>query len=204
MNVVMDAAPKIQRGAGFADPVFDSQFVFRQALDVMARPGEIAALSYRAPEPPEALSAAAWALLLTLCDHDTSVWLDDRLRRGDAADMLGFHCGAPLAVRTENASFAVIAQGSEAPLFDFSAGTDEEPEQATTLIIEVETLGEGEAFCFSGPGVQTTKTLMMSGVPDGFKEILIANHRKFPCGVDWFFTCGDRFAAVPRSAKLEG
>ncbi|HEY4350325.1 MAG TPA: phosphonate C-P lyase system protein PhnH, partial [Paraburkholderia sp.] len=68
---------------GFADPVHDTQAVFRTLLDVLSRPGTIGAVSKvlpalsataTGPHQPAA-DRAAFAALLTVCDFSTPVWL---------------------------------------------------------------------------------------------------------------------------------
>ena len=60
---------------GFTDPVTDAQATFRAVLDAMARPGTIhsAGECLAAPAP---LDRATAAVLLTLVDHETPLWLD--------------------------------------------------------------------------------------------------------------------------------
>ncbi len=80
--------------SGFADPVRDAQACFRAVLDAMARPGTVRAVEAPAAPPPP-LDRATAAVLLTLADADTPVWLDDGAAVAGA--WVGFHCGAPLA-----------------------------------------------------------------------------------------------------------
>ena len=100
---------------GFADPVADAQACFRAVLDAMARPGRVHAVSgVSAPAP---LCDAAAAVLLTLTDHETPIWLD---ADADAArGWIAFHTGAP-AVGAALASFAMALNlpdlGGEIPV----------------------------------------------------------------------------------------
>ena len=58
---------------GFTDAPRDAAHAFRAIMTAMARPGVI--LDIEGAAPPEGLSPAAGAVLLTLCDPDTPVWL---------------------------------------------------------------------------------------------------------------------------------
>ena len=81
----------------FRDPVRQSQSVFRLAMEAMASPGRIVAVP-SGLAPPAPLNGPAAALLLTLCDYETSVWLDEALdETTDVATFLRFHTGASLA-----------------------------------------------------------------------------------------------------------
>jgi alpha-D-ribose 1-methylphosphonate 5-triphosphate synthase subunit PhnH len=48
-----------------------------------------------------------------------------------------------------------------------------------------------------GPGIETQARLDLPD-PAAFRR----NHARFPLGLDFFFTCGDRLAAVPRSTRV--
>ena len=63
---------------GFADPVLDSQGVFRAVMEALARPGT----PQRLPvvlAPPAPLTPALAAIALTLADHEAPLWLDPPL-----------------------------------------------------------------------------------------------------------------------------
>ncbi len=90
-------APSETIDGGFADPVFDAQAVFQAVMDAMARPGTMSAVRPLAA-PPQPLSPMAAAVALTLCDHDTPLWLDPALQASAAVrSYLAFHTGAPAA-----------------------------------------------------------------------------------------------------------
>ena len=88
---------------GFADPVRDGQAVFRAVMDAMARPGRIHRIA--APlTPPAPLARATAAVLLTLVDGETPLWLDEPAAA--AWEWVSFHCGAHRA-EMATAQFAV-------------------------------------------------------------------------------------------------
>lgn len=177
---------------GFVDASVDSARIFRAALNVMARPGQIETVAGIAPPAP--LSPAAGALLLTLADHETPVWLAGAHDCRAVRDWLAFHTGTSFTSR-EEASFAVGGWMDVAPMEGYRIGTSQYPDRAVTLIVEMEGLvAAGTAIC--GPGIETTATL---GLPD--EAMLDFNAARSPLGIDMFLVAGDRMAAVPRSTR---
>jgi alpha-D-ribose 1-methylphosphonate 5-triphosphate synthase subunit PhnH len=187
---------------GFADPVHDSQKVFRCALDVMAHPGRIAQLGARI-EPPPPLFATSASLLLALADYETSVWLDDTLAEVPAiAEFIRFHTGTRLTRSRREAEFAVIAESAYMPpLTAFASGTPEYPDRSTTLIIQVETLAN-RGWQFTGPGIRECATFNAVPVPHDFPQQLAANRARFPLGVDLIFATRTEIAALPRTCRI--
>ncbi len=180
---------------GFPDPVQDSQACFRAVLDAMARPGQVHTVT--ALDPPPMLDAATAAVLLTLADADTPIWLDQAAMA--ARDWITFHCGAPIAAATA----ATLALALEPVRLDaFPAGTDDAPELSATIILQVAALGRGAAFELSGPGLAAPAILEVDGLPAGFVAEWAANHALFPRGVDVILCAGDRIAALPRTVQI--
>ena len=89
---------------GFADPVAGAQACFRAVLDAMARPGRVREAGADLT-PPAPLAPATAAVLLTLVDHDTPVWLDQAAAAARA--WIAFHCGAPIVAAIAACSFAL-------------------------------------------------------------------------------------------------
>lgn len=179
----------------FADPVLESQAVFRAVLDAMARPGRLHTVAAPATPPPP-LDRATAAVLLTLVDAETPLFLG-----ADAAgEWVAFHCGAP-CVEPALAHFAVCLETP--PFAALSAGSDEEPERSATLILQVAALGEGDRFLLRGPGLAETATLAVRGLAPGFGAFWAANRRLFPRGIDVILCAGDRLAALPRTVAME-
>ncbi|REC57326.1 phosphonate C-P lyase system protein PhnH [Rhodosalinus sediminis] len=184
----MNAVP-----GGFADPPVEAAQAFRAAMSAMARPGRIERVGGVAPPAP--LSVAAGVLVLTLCDADTPLHLAGRADSEAVRAWIAFHTGAPLVARGA-AAFALGDWAALLPLESYAQGVPEYPDRSATLIVETERLAS-EGARLAGPGIETEARL---DLPD--PEALRANHGAFPLGLDFFFTCGDRLAAVPRSTRV--
>lgn len=192
-------SPGAEIAAGFGDPVLDSQAAFRAILDAMAHPGRIDSLAVEL-DPPAPLAPASLAVMLSLCDHETPLWLDDAA--AGFATSLRFHCGSPLVKAADKAAFALCC-GPLPALSGFAPGTAEYPEHSTTVICQVSALGRGVPLSLHGPGIEGRTTLAVSGLPNDFCAQWQANGALFPQGVDIILTEGHRLAALPRSVKIE-
>ncbi|SMX47982.1 phosphonate C-P lyase system protein PhnH [Maliponia aquimaris] len=178
---------------GFATPAIEAAHAFRAVMEAMARPGTIHRLT--GATPPAPLSPAAGAVLLTLCDNDTSLHLAGAADCPEVREWVAFHTGAPV-VGPERAMFALGTWEALAPLSAYPVGTPEYPDRSATLIVECPTL-EANGTPLRGPGIRDTAALSLPD-PEAFR----ANHALFPLGVDTLLTCGDRIAALPRSTEV--
>jgi alpha-D-ribose 1-methylphosphonate 5-triphosphate synthase subunit PhnH len=197
---------------GFADPVHDTQAVFRTLLDALSRPGTIGVIGEVLPKPPELpelskphrarAEPAAFAALLTLCDYATPVWLaqpDTAL-----ASALRFHTGAPLVDTPANAAFAYIHDAEALPpLESFAPGSAESPEQSATLLIRVDALTGGAPVVLSGPGIRATTTISPGGLPTRFWRERATLAPLFPSGIDCYLVCGTRLIGLPRTTEAK-
>lgn len=187
---------------GFADPVHESQKVFRTALDALAHPGRIARIDSNLA-PPAPLLATSASLLLALADFETTVWLDDALAEApEVGDFIRFHTGAPLTRARREADFAVIAAPlAMPPLASFAQGTPEYPDRSTTLILQVDSL-INDRWMFTGPGIPARQSFSAAPLPADFPQQLADNRARFPCGVDLVFVTREEIAALPRSCRI--
>lgn len=191
-------------GAGLADPVFDSQRVFRGGLEALSRPGILVEMS-AGEEGVPGLHAASGALLLALLDQDTRLWLSPSLANSHAGSSLRFHTGCALAASPEAADFALVASPHELPALEaFAAGTDEHPERSTTLVLQVPSLGAADGWRLTGPGIQAQAQLRVDGLGATFLAQWESNRLGFPRGIDLFLTSGDRMCGLPRTTRIEG
>lgn len=191
---------RTQLAEGFGDPVTASQKHFRHLLEALSRPGRIVELAAELPAPPAPLSRGSYALLLSLLDYETPLWLAEA---GEAVASLRFHCGCPVTQRTGEAAFAVAPAGEMPALGEFAQGTPDYPDRSTTLLLEVGALGEGgKELVLRGPGIERSAVLAVSGLDAGLIGQLRDNHRSFPQGVDIVLVAGARIAGLPRSTEV--
>jgi alpha-D-ribose 1-methylphosphonate 5-triphosphate synthase subunit PhnH len=217
--------------AAFANPVFDSQHTFRELLQAMARPA-VPRLLPVLPPSPAPIAPAAMAILLTLCDAATSVWLQQP--QDDAVRHLRFHAGAKLVEQPQDADFALITDPASMPPLDaFARGDMRYPDRSASLIIQVAAIdssscSQGEAWegshalastqeCltppqpspasrggsrFSGPGIRDTQSLAVDGLPHDFWEQRAALAAQLPLGIDLYFVAAQHVVALPRTTRL--
>jgi len=189
-------------GPGFADAVQQSQAIFRRVLDAMARPGTCHQIPDM-PYMPAPLNAASTAIVLTLLDDSTPVWLDPAADSEPVRTFLSFHCGCPIVETPKEGVFALIA-GTLPPLDLFNPGTDEFPENSTTLIVQVTSVEDGNDICLSGPGIEDVATIGDPGLAESFWREWSEMGALYPCGVDLILTAEHRLACLPRSVRRLG
>jgi alpha-D-ribose 1-methylphosphonate 5-triphosphate synthase subunit PhnH len=189
---------------GFADPVLDSQSVFRTVMMALARPGTIAELATGQLRPSAPLTPELAAVALTLCDHETPVWLDHRLSaEAEVAAFIKFQTGAPVSDDPAKAGFAFAVDMADLPpLASFAQGTDDYPDRSTTLVLAIDALGSGRSASLAGPGIKERTSLALAPLTEAFIAELAGNHARFPRGVDCVFVAGGKLAALPRSTRI--
>ncbi len=188
---------------GLADPVHDSQRIFRGLMAALAQPGRRVSLA--APlEGPEPLDCATLAAALTLIDYDTPLWIDWIADTPQVRAYLRFHCGCPIVERSATAAFALVTDPENMPrLALFAQGVDLYPDRSATLLLQVPGLCGGPSVTLRGPGIKGTAAIAPAGLPDWFWNDWRLNAAQFPLGVDILFTCGSEVVGLPRSILAE-
>ena len=185
--------------ASFTHPVADAQQVFRRLLKAMSEPGVVVTL-------PDIqgwgdLSPAATAVLLTLVDQETALWLEPTMNSEIIRSNLRFHTGVSI-VSEQDAPFALSRISANPDPLQFSAGDNLSPEKSTTLIVEVDGLSGGTALRLSGPGLREPRVVSPYLSPAILTYVQERPH-PFPQGIDLILTCGDRVMALPRTTHVE-
>ena len=189
--------------AGFADKVMSAQSTFRSVMDAMARPGSVQHIVAAAGTPAAMMRGTA-AIALTLFDHDTPIWLDHTMSAtSDVSKWLKFHTSAPVIADSSIASFALIGDPENLPPLDrFAFGSNEYPDRSTTLILQVGSLTQGNAFELRGPGIDGSATLRAQIQPHDLFDRLAVNVALFPRGIDVVLVHDDAIVAIPRTTRL--
>jgi alpha-D-ribose 1-methylphosphonate 5-triphosphate synthase subunit PhnH len=185
--------------AGFQDAVYEAQTTFRTLLEALAHPGHSYTMTTFIT-PPIGLSPACAAACLTLLDLETQVWLQPGL---EIDSWLRFHTGCRFTTDPQQANFAVICDIARSPdLQAFHPGTPEYPEASTTLLIQVESLADGEAVVLQGPGILGERAIAPQ-LPAQFWQQWISNHHAYPLGVDVFLFDQTHVIGLPRSTDIK-
>lgn len=187
---------------GFAHPVHDAQRTFRAVLEAMARPltPQPLGVPLSAPAP---LTAEAGVVVLTLCDEQTPLWLDEALRGStEVTTWIRFHTGAPLVDDAAQALFCLASSPQSAPPLDtLNLGTDQEPHHSATVIIEAAEGAEGSCTA-AGPGIRESLTWNGAGLPPSFLKDRQRLTEAFPRGVDLLFLTPGAVSGLPRTTRL--
>lgn len=185
--------------AAFSHPVFDSQRNFRELLQAMSRPASPRTLPVLAPAPVPATPAAT-AILLTLCDTSTSVWLqqaDETL-----SQHLRFHTGCRLVPTPAEADFALITDPATMPPLDaFALGDPRYPDRSASLIVQVEAFHANTGPRFAGPGIRDVERVRIDGLPERFWRERSALASRLPLGIDLYFVAAQNVLALPRTTR---
>jgi len=181
---------------GFAEPMLGAQSSFRAMLHALSHPGRIVELP-DAPQATAPLGPAMGALALALCDADTPLWHD-----GGAAvtDWLRFHTGAPLT--EAHAARFLLASGAPPALAGLALGSDEAPQDGATLLLQVTALEPVDGWRLSGPGIESSTSLRVSGAPPGFVAERAALAALFPRGLDIMLCAGRHIVGLPRTTNI--
>lgn len=184
---------------GFADPVMTGQRAFKAVMDALSRPGTIQRLPGEAT-PPAPMPQGLAEIALTLCDHDSPVWLDADLASGAVIDWLRFHVGTPIVAEAREADFAFAMALPQ--LNGFALGSDEYPDRSTTIVLSVSSLSGGAALTMRGPGINHTASISPAGLPGDFLEQWAENRELFPRGVDLLLVGPEGLIGLPRTTRI--
>lgn len=185
--------------------VAGAQATFRTLLAAMASPGTIHTIMPRPGETPE--DAVCFALL----DHEVAFAVV--AARGGDVDArqreIALTTGSTPAPIGESAFILSYGPLGDAAWPAVRRGNLAFPDEGATVIYVLPAVGarrDGEPvieLTLTGPGIQTTQTLVLAGLPAREFAALAHANRDYPMGVDAVFVDdAGRVACVPRSSAI--
>ncbi len=211
---------------GFTDTVHDAQKAYRVLLKVMSEPGRIGGL------PPHisfgSLHSATSAILLTLVDMDTPLWIDPALSSESTLRNLRFHCGCPVSNHPvshhgQEVAFLITRGSGSLKPESCNSGDPAYPDKASTVILQVDQIqgsndrnqsagttvnntindmNRPSILTLTGPGICGHRTIRVSGLSRDWLQWLSKRQRQFPLAMDLFLVSQDRVMAIPRSTRV--
>lgn len=187
---------------GLVDPVVELQAGFRAIMNAMAQPGSIH-LRQTSAHPPQPLTPLAALAALTLCDHDTTLWLDSGLNTPAVRNWLGFHCGASIVDDLTRADFAIISDTAALDdLASFKQGEQDYPDRSATLIVQMEAFSGGSPLRLEGPGIESFTLAAPRSLNEDFIEQWSRNQSNYPLGIDLILSCPEGYLSIPRTTRV--
>jgi alpha-D-ribose 1-methylphosphonate 5-triphosphate synthase subunit PhnH len=177
-----------------------SQQVFRVLLDALARPGTVQDL----PDLVDGDAPVAMLAPLALADLEVSLAV---LEPAGAAwtDALLAATGARPAPPEQADMVLALRPPRPDEVRALRRGTPDRPDLASRLVVACDRLGtDGPVVVeLSGPGVDGTAQLGISGLPVEVVEALVGVNQRYPLGVDTYLVATDgRVAGLPRSTRV--
>ncbi len=175
-----------------------SQRIFRTLLNAMSAPGAIFSIDGFSETTP--LSPACAAICRCLLDAASPVALIQMPE--PVTQWVRTCCRAPSAP-AESAAFVIgTGQHWSWDQHIFNNGTEEEPEQGATLILELENLYDGAPLQLLGPGIATTR-ITAPRLSPGFLSFWQRQQTQYPRGIDLILCCRNECLCLPRSITIQ-
>jgi alpha-D-ribose 1-methylphosphonate 5-triphosphate synthase subunit PhnH len=182
------------------DPLFLSQSVYRDLLNVISRPGSVRCLTadFRHIWPSGILAVAA-----TLLDQEVGFCVLGDPRLGGAIEELT----GGRSVNIASADFIFAPNGDSGGLVRHAQrGSQEYPDLGATIVYQVERLEEDAepgSITLRGPGIEDRATPLIIGL--GPEELFFIQeiNNEYPLGVDVFLIDREnKVMALPRSLRM--
>ena len=187
------------------DMVFDIQHAYRQVVHAFAYPGEIVSLKQEADRLEAELPcrAATGVLLYMLLDADTSFHAVEEEQLTDSITRLTYCQSCSL----ETAAHVIVTGKHRDRLCEImqkvQTGTLEDPHLGATLLVECDSLQEGDELILRGPGIPHAHTIA-SPLNSDWVEVRALVNEEFPLGFDMLLIDADaNCMALPRTTQVE-
>ncbi|SHN61565.1 phosphonate C-P lyase system protein PhnH [Desulfovibrio litoralis] len=192
-----------------------SQQVFRVVLEALSRP--LISQQINSVVDCDANNAPINPILFTLCDMDTTVWIQDSPNKAELENYIRFYCGAKLVDNANEADFVIINDPFTMPALEsFKQGSLEYPDKSATLLIVTDLNNKenkaNKLISFSGPGIKEAISYSFPNLPCSFWKNRKDQEECYPLGVDILFVDSNKetdtykinILGLPRSTRIQG
>ncbi|WP_332239116.1 phosphonate C-P lyase system protein PhnH [Sporolactobacillus sp. KGMB 08714] len=195
------------------DEVRDTQIVFRQLLDCMARPGKINSVSpfLRKIGTQLPCSPRMFMIASILLDYEVGFHLISA-GKIDAFHFIEWRTRSR-HVAINQADYLLVDAAVDARAIDeimdtVRTGTLQSPERSATLILGVDGLSDRAglplALTLKGPGIKEKRRLFIAGMDKEWLEKRKQVNKEYPTGCDFILmTAAGEMAALPRTTFIE-
>jgi len=179
----------------YANRTIRDHFTIRVILQGMSHPGKV----YPLPNLSGAESAVI-EILGCLMDNEVSLAV---IGNRDMETIIARHTDSR-RVSPDDADYIVVRNGTtQGRLANFKRGSLEYPDTGATVLYLVEALSEAAGVVLSGPGINGTALLRITGLDPGELPQLREVNSEFPLGVDAIFLDqSGNIACIPRSSRI--
>lgn len=180
--------------------VHTTQQIYRQLINAASRPGHVEIITEDVKNYT-GFSNAALLTAMTLFDNEISFYSADKTMRQELKVLTG---GLPNKDYS-SADFLVTKEADlKAEYFkEVMKGVLISPEKSATLLIDIESIGKGQAYRLSGPGIKESTDIQLS-FPSSWFALRNEVCKEFPLGIDLILTDKENNTVViPRTTKVE-
>lgn len=164
----------------------------------MEHPGQLVTI-HQNTHAPDIFNWASAATCLTLLDRETPVWIDIE-EQSSAVSWLQYCCKSSVVTEPCMANFAIVTKPVNMPDLEyFRIGTYDYPENATTILVQVEDILPNVEYKIAGIGFGQRLHLELKGLSAHFWHQWRHLSGRHPLGIDVFITCEDVLTALPKS-----
>lgn len=180
--------------------VHTTQQVYRRLVNASSRPGHTENIAEEVKNYSD-FSDAALLTAMTLFDNEISFFSQDKTMRKELKVLTG---GIPNKDYT-TADFIVSKEADlkEAFFTEAMTGILISPEKSATLIIDIDSIGEGTEYRLRGPGIKEATNIKLS-LGSRWMELRNEICKEFPLGIDLILTDKqNNLVIIPRTTKAE-
>jgi alpha-D-ribose 1-methylphosphonate 5-triphosphate synthase subunit PhnH len=191
------------------DIVHDLQSVYRKMVDSTSRPGLISDLSKEATlvevEDQKDCSASLLLLALTLLDQEVTFKVFSAQAEAVSKTINQFTYSKPTT--TEQADYLLILKDAEKGSLEEAirkakSGSLKNPHDSALLIVETNSVTNGQIHLLKGPGIQTTESAYLD-IQEEWVHCRQNKNKEYPLGIDMMLIDQHhQLLSLPRTTQI--